>query len=101
MRGGEGGGKCGREGVCVSEGGCFCLCEGVCACAYLPVHSNRDIYCSCLVVKDTRSSSLGLHNLKSMWLAQGSFHLPKFKISASKKNLKGVKNLAVLYVMIP
>ena len=52
------------------------------------------------VLKDTRSSWLGLHNLKSMWMAQGSLHLPRFKLSASLKNLKGVKNPPVLYVMI-
>ena len=53
------------------------------------------------VLKDTRSSLLELHYLKSMWMAQESLHLPRFKISAFLNNLKGVRNPPVLYVIIP
>ena len=30
-------------------------------------------------VKDTRSSGLGLHSLKIMWMVQESPHVPRFK----------------------
>ena len=48
------------------------------------------------VVKDTRSSWLGLHNLKIMWMAQRTPYVHMFKISAFGNNLKDVKNHLVL-----
>ena len=35
-----------------------------------------------VVVMDTKSSWLGLHILKRVWLSQESLHVPTFKISA-------------------
>ena len=52
------------------------------------------------VVKDTKSSWLRIHNPKSMWMAQGSQYVPKFKMSAFWNDWKGVENPHVLYVMI-
>ena len=48
------------------------------------------------VIKDTKSSLLGLHNLKCMWVAQGSPYVPKFKMLAFWNELKGVKNHPVI-----
>ena len=52
------------------------------------------------VMKDTRSSWLEFHNLKSIWMAQGSPYVPLLKILAFWNNWKGVKNPHVLYVII-
>ena len=44
-------------------------------------------------LKDTGGSWLGIHNLKSMWMAQESPYVPTFKMSAFLNNLKGSRTL--------
>ena len=51
------------------------------------------------VVKDTRSSILELHKMKSIWMAQGSPYVPRLKISTFWNECKAVKNPPVLYVI--
>ena len=50
-------------------------------------------------MEDTVGSSLGFHNLKSIWMAQGSPYVPGLKIPSFWSDCKGVKNPTVLYVV--
>ena len=44
-----------------------------------------------VAIKYTKNYCLDLHNLKSIWMAQGSPHVPRFEISAFWNEYKGVK----------